>query len=94
MAAINACFVMIATAGTIDNNPGNTHDKAVCYQVLVPDDCLSSSGHLLANKLVVKLAVNAAGGLLTTNATGNALQLAQEVEVRGRTLASASQMAG
>lgn len=47
----------------------------------MPCDCLSSNGHLLADKLVVKMAVSAFGGLLATSTTGKVLHNAPQVEV-------------
>lgn len=47
----------------------------------VPREYLDSSGHLLADKLVVKVAICAVGGLLTTKAPGKTQHGAEEVEV-------------
>uniref|UniRef100_A0A383VXJ3 Vacuolar protein 8 n=1 Tax=Tetradesmus obliquus TaxID=3088 RepID=A0A383VXJ3_TETOB len=67
--------------GLIKSNPGTTRDHTVCYQVQVPREYLDGSGHLLADKLVVKVAICAVGGLLTTKAPCKGQHGAEEVEV-------------
>ncbi|WIA40365.1 hypothetical protein OEZ86_013729 [Tetradesmus obliquus] len=73
----------VASLRNIKTNPGNKAIDVLCYQVALTPDCLSSSGHLLADKLIVKIAVGAVGGLLTTYNAGKVLHDAQEVEVHG-----------
>lgn len=76
------CDVFV-TAGIINSNAGNKDNDELCYKVKVPADCIDSDGHLLANKLVVRIAVSAFGGVLTTYNTNQVIHSAQEVEVQG-----------